>query len=392
MARALDAVRRISSGVGGALILSLVLAAVPAGQAQTQGQAAPKPAKKDPAAKLEQPWPDAAQLADRRTAAEALPLFASADPLPITLSASFTDINRDRTPESTKRFAGSLQLPGAGGAKATVPVQIGSRGHARLDSRTCSIVPLRLEMEKKDVKATVLNGQRELKLVTHCENDRTYEQNILVEYLAYRIFNTLTPRSFRARLVQATYVDTARNKANGPRVGMLLEQDDDVAKRMDGRTVSLTNRMFHMLDRETLLTMSLLQYLAGNTDFSILKLHNIKLVQDKPGALFPIAYDFDYSGLVNARYAVPDRALMIKSVRTRVYRGPCLQVQELEPFAVKFRAKKAEILALTDTVPGLDKDRRQDVRDYLEEGLDIITTPGRAKRMIIDGCTRVAGM
>ena len=65
-----------------------------------------KPAKKDPTAKLAQPWPSAEELAERRVEAENLPLFKTAAPLPFTITADFTAINKDRKPDSKKRFPG----------------------------------------------------------------------------------------------------------------------------------------------------------------------------------------------------------------------------------------------------------------------------------------------
>ena len=116
-----------------------------------------------------------------------------------------------------------------------IPVQVSARGHARRDPRVCSVVPIRLEFAKKDLAGTVFEGQKELKLVTHCDNSSDGEQSVLTEYLTYRIFNLFTPRSFRARLVRVTYVDPKRDKAPVPRYGMILENDEDVARRMEGR-------------------------------------------------------------------------------------------------------------------------------------------------------------
>jgi hypothetical protein len=57
---------------------------------------------------------------------------------------------------------------------------------------------------------------------------------VLREQRAYRISNLLTPRSFRARLARATYVDAATKKSLGTRHAMFIEDDDDVAKRLKG--------------------------------------------------------------------------------------------------------------------------------------------------------------
>ncbi len=193
-------------------------------------------------------------------------------------------------------------------------------------------MPIRLEFAKKDVAGTVFEGQKELKLVTHCENSSDGEQDVLTEYLTYRIFNLFTPRSFRARLVKVTYVDPKRDKAPVPRYGMLLENDEDMARRLEGRLYTVPNRLYNFIEPESLMLVTLLQYMIGNTDYSIMALHNVKLVQTRALTIYPVTYDFDYSGLVNTGYGAVDKRLGLSSVRERLYRGPCKTMQEFTPF------------------------------------------------------------
>jgi len=362
-----------------------------AGDRQAEGKPPAKP-KKDPLARLAEPWPSLDEIAKRREEAEKLPLFKSHDPLAITITADIGAINRDRNPDSDKRFPGTVSVEGEGGKMLSLPVELSTRGHARLNVRTCDAAPLKLDFVKKDLMGTVLDGQGELKLVTHCRTDDDHEQHVLSEYFVYRLFNLFTPRSFRARLVKVVYVDSRRQKTSPVRYGMLLEKDDHVATRLGGRLAPLPKRLFRQLDQETLTLMALLQYAIGNTDYSIYALHNVELVQAPNGTLYTVPYDFDYSGLVNAPYAAADKRLGITSVRQRLYRGPCLTVQELEPFLATIRPKKSEVLGLLDLISDLRGSQRDDVREYLEEFFSIIENPGRTKRALIDSCEKKAGM
>lgn len=348
-------------------------------------------AKKDPLAKLNEPWPDAEQLAASRVEAENRPLFGSDEPLAFTLTADFGAINRERDEKSTRRFPATMQLQGAGGSTVSIPVQLSARGHARRNLLVCSVIPLRLEFSKKDVKGTVLDGQHELKLVTHCQNDRYYEQYVLSEYLAYRLYALLTPKSFRTRLVRATYVNSARNRTPVARYGILVEHDEDLARRLEGRVAALPNRPFPAFDQDALTWMFLVQFLVGNTDYSIMALHNIKIVSNRHGTLYPIGYDFDYSGLVDAQYAVADKRLGISSVRDRLYRGPCRTAKEFEPYLTTLRAKGPDMLALVDAVPDLTSGTRQDARKYLNEFLSLVGDPRRVQRVFDKSCVS-AGM
>jgi hypothetical protein len=339
--------------------------------------------------KLSEPWPDAAVIRQRRTDAQNRRLFQSAEPLTVTLTANFKEVNKDRNENSTKRFPATLV---AGGKEKPLTVSLGTRGHFRLRQTSCSFVPLRLEFDRQTVIGTVFDGQKALKLVTHCRENKAYEQYTMREYLVYRIYNLLTPGSFRARLAKATYVDAATGQPLTTRYGMFLEDDDDVARRMDGRIAELFNASFKEVDAESQTLMFLFEYMIGSTDLSIVKLHNVRLVQDRARVLYPVPYDFDLSGLVDTSYALVDKRLGIASVRDRLYRGPCRTAAELEPALEKMRATRQEVLALYDSLPDLDAAYRRDAKKYLEEFYALIARPDRVKRVLVDGCTRAPGM
>jgi hypothetical protein len=377
----------VPSGRPRALSLAVVVVGTVCGLAMAQATQVPQ----EPVAPAKA-WPDAEELRQRREAAETLPLFAVADPLTVTLSADFKAINKDRTVDNASRFPGVLTVASPGAAPVTVPVQLGTRGHLRLNRGTCSFVPLKVEFSKKDVKGTVFAGQGSLKLVTHCQNFGEYDQYVLAEALAYRIGNVLTSQSFRTRLARTTYVDVATGKPAATRWSFFVEDQDDVARRMEGRIAPLEKLLFRNLDRPSLLRVMVLETLVGNTDFSIHALHNIRLVQDAAGVVRPLAYDFDVSGLVNPPYAVPDRRLHLSSVRQRLYRGPCLTPAELEPTLAEFRARRSEILALCDAEAGFTDATRAAVKDYLAEFFDIIASPGRTKFLFIDRCHDAPGV
>jgi len=325
---------------------------------------------------------------ERRRDAEGRRLFQSSDPLRFTLTADFRTVNKERDPGSTRRFPAVLRIAGDDGQDRSIPVKLRTRGHFRLMSRNCSFVPLRVEFPRQEAEGTVFEGAGSLKLGTHCEDDQDYEQYTLREYLAYRIFNLLTPRSFRARLAKATHVDSTSGKTLATRYAMFIESEGDVARRLEGRIVPLPRTLFRDLDPETLTLMMLFEYMIGNTDFSIFALHNVRLVQDQARVLHPIPYDFDLAGVVNARYAVPDRQLHIATVLERLYRGPCRTVADLQPFLAAFRAKKADVMAVVDAVPDLDKASRRKAREYLEDFYRTINQPGSVKSQLVDKCAK----
>jgi hypothetical protein len=332
---------------------------------EKQKPAAQQPApaaKKNPLLKLIEPWPSPEKMRERRLEAEASALFAAVDPIEVTLVADFKVVNRDRDPESKQRFPGTLKL-----GDTAIDVQLSARGHVRRMSRTCDYVPLRVVFPKKGAAGTPFAREDALKLVVQCSGGGDYEQYILREYLAYKIFNVITPsRSFRARLARVTYVDRASGKTAGTRAGMFLEDDGEVARRMEGRVVELPRLMFDDVDMDTLMPMMIFEYMIGNTDYSIYALHNVRIVQRPDKSLHPVPYDFDFSGLVNPPYAVPARNLMLKSVVERMYRGPCRRQEQVDPIVANFVAKKDTIRALPDSIPGMDKASREEARRYID--------------------------
>ena len=393
--------RHVVASVASLLILSSPCAVCtgaagfrPDAQAKPAGpQKGQKPAD-DPRAKLDEPWADAAKLAERRVEAEKRALFQQSEPLVFTLAADFRAVNADRDPDSTKTFPAVLTVPGEPGAPAPAPLEVTvqTRGILRLNLRTCSFVPLRINFPKKAGKDTVFAGQDRLKLVTHCENENLYDQYVLLEYLAYRIYNVLTPRSFRVRLARATYVDSARGKTIATRNAVFIEDDDDLARRMEGRSLEVPSLLFSDFDRNSLTSMMLFQYMIGNTDFSIYTLHNVRILQTPAKILYPIIWDFDISGLVNPVYAIPDPRLKIADLRERLYRGPCRSMNEYEVALAVFRAKQAEVLALIDSVPGLTEGSRRNAARYLGQFYSLLGDKNRLKRELIDKCVPKARM
>jgi hypothetical protein len=347
----------------------------------------PAKAKKNPLLKLAEPWPEAGVLKARRAEAEARPLFQSAAPLEFTLTAHFNEINKDHNPESSKRYPGVLTVAGSDGASKSISVQLSARGHFRRMARNCSMVPLRVEFPKKgEMAGTPFDGQTTLKLGTGCENAKEFEQYTLREYLAYPLFNMVTPLSFRARLARATYTDEKSQKKTSARYAIFIEHENDVARRNEGRVVELSRVVFNDLEAETLTRAMLYEYMIGNTDVSIWALHNVRLVQKPTRTLYVVPYDFDLAGLVHAPYAIPDRRLGLRTVLDRMYRGPCRSTEEFDAAVAPFRARNTDMVALVESMRDLDSNSRSEVKDYLESFFRTIERPASIKKQLVDGC------
>lgn len=383
MTRRMGELRRVMR-VGTVIVAAVMLAGLASVHAQ-QGASPVVPASRDKDADARRRTPGERLQRTRQAMQRAL--FSSDESIPITLIADFKAVNRDRNPESTKVFPATIVAPSLNGGEDRIAVNIRTRGHSRRAASTCTFAPLRIEFTGK-IDGTVFEGHKSLKLGTHCRDVDSYEQYVYREYAAYKIFNRITTRSFRARLATATYVDASNNKPMTTRAGLFLEDDDDVARRLDGETSELQDLSFGHVDGESMVLLSLFEYMIGNTDMSLAKLHNIILVRASNGTVYPVPYDFDYSGLVNARYAVPAKALNLPTVRERLYRGPCMTEENIAPYLTRMRSLRDGVMALYDQIPGLDPGYRKDARGYLDQFFRIIDKPGDARRAFVDSCKR----
>ncbi|MEZ5011086.1 MAG: hypothetical protein R2744_05530 [Bacteroidales bacterium] len=80
----------------------------------------------------------------------------------------------------------------------------------------------------------------------------------------------------------------------------------------------------------------------------------------------PVPYDFDYSGLVNANYAVPNPLYNLESITYRVYMGDCRDEDEYRVVMDEFLVKKEEMLSLIGSLEPLhERERRVSLR-YIE--------------------------
>ena len=144
-----------------------------------------------------------------------------------------------------------------------------------------------------------------------------------------------------------------------------------------------------LTDRKTLTEAYLFQYLIGNTDWSIPGLHNICLIKSKDPSIpkpYVVPYDFDYAGIVNTNYAIPDEQLGTESVRERVYRGVCLSESDLFKAAALFIEKKQSIYNIYENERLLNKNTKRSTIKYLDEFYSIMENENKFRRYIIESC------
>jgi hypothetical protein len=326
-----------------------------------------------------------AQTSDSAKRADVPAFFQSQDPIEVTLTTNIGKIRGDKHENPPWRPA-TLTYRGTEGSLVTVPVKARTRGIWRL--KMCEFPPLRLNFSKETSKGTIFNKLDKPKLVSYCHDMDSYEQYILQEYQLYRIYQLITPVSHKARLLKFAYADSADGKVRARRYGIVMEEPNALAARLGGNVIEQKGATASDLDPLQDALFGVFQYFIGNTDFSVAGLHNVELFFSSTGDVMPVAYDFDFAGAVNARYAVPDSTLRIPNVRQRLFRGYCTDAESYGKAFAVFNEKKLEIYALySDSIGKLmDRGTVKETLRYFDEFYDTINNQRAAKRSIIESC------
>jgi len=319
------------------------------------------------------------------------PLFAGSETIHLTLKAPFPALQRNRLAADDK-VAGSLTVQGV--AAETLPVMLSVRGITRRRRDVCTFPPIRVEFPDKPPPASLFKGQKRLKLVTHCQDRENFQQHILLEYAAYRMFNLLTPASFRVRLASIDYVDP-NGRPVISRLGYFIEDIDDVARRNGLARYKTQARVPPAdLDPQAAARFVVFQDMIGNLDWAMTAgpadtdcCHNSRLLSAKgaTSGFITVPYDFDFSGLVDAPYATPPEAFKLANVRVRKYRGYCRHNAEAQAFAAELAARRTAILGVLDETPQLDERARRKAAEYLGGFFDQIAAPQGVTTML-QGC------
>jgi len=312
-------------------------------------------------------------------------LFDEAQPLKMELVFDSRALCRNPQQAGCSDLAATLLYRDALDREQLVTVALRTRGRYRAETVQCDL-PALFVFFTGDTRDTLFAGESMLPLTTHCARMADYEQYLLKEYLAYRIYSALTSKSLRVRLVRVTYRDAAGRLEPFERYAFFTEHFESFARR-HGVTVR-PKALFdpRSADPAEIATLDLFQYAIGNTDWSVVKGHNMLLVEGEGGVVTPVPFDFDFSGLVNAEYASVSPELSIRTVRQRVFRGVCDPDTDWDAAFARFAAERAAVLQLADEIPDLHPRQRARVVEYLEEAFATFASPERRQTLVIGAC------
>jgi len=337
-------------------------------------------------------FPAHSQESGQEPSASELPLFADDALLEVTIEAPLTTLIDERPDEGY--LDGIFRFTADDQSERVLGLKLRTRGKYRRDKEHCDFPPIRLNFSTAEVVGTVFAGQDKLKMVTHCRTrNYKYERFVLREYLAYRILNLLTSKSYRVRLMRINYVDTEGGKPI-TKLGFVIEDDEHVAARNGMQIVKTGNISLDDLDREQQSLVDMFQYMIGNTEYSLHIsepdddcCHNSDLMSVTGSAPYtPLAYDFDFAGIVNAPYAEPNPKYRLRHVRQRLYKGQCRNNDLLPGTIERFLDTRDAVYALIDQLEPLSVESRKHLFRFLNLFYKRISDPKSVHRRFENKC------
>jgi len=260
-------------------------------------------------------------------------------------------------------------------------IKLKTRGVYR--SQKCDNPPLKLKYSKKGLKARNLNKNNEFKLVYPCKLGEDYQNYVLKEYLIYKLNNILTDQSLRVQLIDLAIKDSLDNIAPIAAKGFLIEHREELIHRVGAKMNDMRCLQPKHLVTYDYTLFQVFQYFIGNTDWLLPGCKNCEIIDFEDGTMIPIAYDFDFSGMVEASYAIPNRSLPVETITDRYFLGHKKKMEDLAPIFALFQAKKAELINTVNDFDYLPKSERKTMVRYMESFYKILKKPKLLKKAFI---------
>lgn len=311
-------------------------------------------------------------------------LFRVEKPLSLKMSYSNNEL-RKTTNDSTYLHATISYKT----TKKWKDLKVEYRARGKFRKEKCYFVPVKLKIKKANSKGTLFKGQKKLKMVVPCIISEDMNDNVLKEFIAYKIYEKVTKYNFKTRLIDILLSEKRRNEIKEHRIkGFLIEDDKKVADRFNAK---ILERPIPPLEQDNITSIknAFFQFMIGNVDFSIVKQHNVKLFYIGK-RVYPIPYDFDMNGFVDPDYeiisSIASNNSLISRITQRKFRGFKRNVKLFEMVRKDFLKKETQIMNLIDSYKGQFQNELEftKARRYIVEFFKIISSEGRFKKQILN--------
>ena len=272
------------------------------------------------------------------------------------------------------------------GKWSSINVNLRARGNFRRNE--CYFPPIKMKIKKDQYKGTIFDGNKTMKLVLPCKIESENNDNILQEFIAYKIYEQISPYHFKTRRVNIDFTEPkGKKKVKTFKLkGFLIEDDKRVSQRHESRVFE---RFVHpmAMDHLTSVHNAFFQYLLGNTDFSVAYQHNGKLMySEAEKIIIPLPYDFDMTGWVNPSYATVNTTLGINSVQDRKYRGFKREQQYFDQVRKEFLDKKSSLMEMVASFEAEFSDPKEykNMFDFMGDFYETMEDDSKFQKSIVD--------
>lgn len=330
-----------------------------------------------------------AQVADKNTSDKYFRLFDNGEMIEIALRFDLSTYLRSKPKKEYLKANITFYLNDTDSVNADIRLR--TRGEYR--NRECFFAPIELNFKKADFGYKDLDKIDRIKLVPECSSGSESSSYVLREYLIYKMFNILTDTSFRVRLLTVNYIDAERKRKPIIQYGIFIEPLEMLTARTNTvqiKSPSLTQKNIipGVMDR-----LAIFNYMIGNYDWGVPGQHNVKVIKpmviDPAGLGIAIPYDFDWTGLVNASYAIPAEVVGIQNIRERIFSGICRSKEVYQKDMEIFAEKKSEFYEVIDEFPYLNKREKRDMTVYLDSFFSELDGKSRLIDILLNSCKKL---
>ncbi|NRB47729.1 MAG: hypothetical protein HRU41_08635 [Saprospiraceae bacterium] len=292
-------------------------------------------------------------------------------------------MNLDSLLDNRKKYQyqkAELSVTFANGDSKAEEVKVRPRGRFR--NMHGEIPPLKIKLSNSSLKGQGYMPMNELKIVLPFGKGSRQTDWLYKEYLVYKLYEKLSPFSFRTQRVEVLLANTGKRKRPIRLQGFLIEDKEELAHRSDLHFCE-ESHLGANLSRYHYQIVQLFQYMIGNTDWLPTTSHNLALFRNSAGGVIPVPYDFDFAGMVNTNYACPNDILPISNVKQRYFMGNYPSLEELKPAIQHFQSKKEELLQVIQSFDALRKAEKQKMQQYLLSFFDLIANDTEAESQFV---------
>ncbi len=270
-------------------------------------------------------------------------------------------------------------------------IKLRSRGEFR--NQYCYYPPVELNFKKADLEYGDFNKTSKIKLVVQCKSGAEFENYIFREYLIYKLFNVLTDTCFRVRLLSVNFINTQKEKKPTRLYGFFIEPVEMLATRTNSAVIKTSALNQKSIKQKSMDRVAIFNYMIGNYDWAVPNQHNVKVLKSyvfdttEPGLGLAVPYDFDWTGLVNASYALPVTEITgTTSVRERIFLGVCRSKEVFQKDLEEFVEKKEEFYRVINEFPYLNQNSKKDIIKYLDEFYSQIENKNTIINIFLNKC------